>query len=158
MELTYDNILEFMEEYFPVFSNLGQDPATVHRMEEFFAPDLVFTGWMGFPEGQLVYPDRQAFLDFDVSHPWAFERLTPLDMTIDERRGTVFAMIRFEFVDRETGKVLVEELGNALYHLALDQDGAIKIKKLLFFPQRLAPGVRPGSDVFNTVPPEFQGR
>jgi hypothetical protein len=158
MELTYDNMVAFMQEYFPVFSNLGQDPATVHRMEEFFAPDIVFTGYMGFPEGLLVYPDRQTFLDFDVSHPWAFERLTPLDLTVDERRGVVFALMKFEFVERKTGKVLVEELATGQYHLALDDAGTIKIKKLIFFPQRLAPGVRPGSDVFNTVPPEFAGR
>ncbi len=137
MELTYDTMVKFMDEYFPVFSNLGQDAATVHRMNEFFAPDLLFTGYMGFPEGLLVYPDRQAFLDFDISHPWAFERLTPLDLTVDERRGIVFALIRFEFVDRKTGQVLVEELGTAQYHLALDENDTIKIEKLLFFPQRL---------------------
>ena len=32
MKLTYDNMVTFMQDYFPVFSNLGQDPATVHRM------------------------------------------------------------------------------------------------------------------------------
>jgi len=154
MELTYDSMVEFMEEYFPVFSNFGQHPATVHRMNDYFAPDLVFTGYMGFPEGLLVYPNRQAFLDFDVSHPWAFERLTPLDLTVDERRKVVFALIKFEFVERETGRVLVEELGTAQYHLALDENGTIKIKRLLFFPQRIAPGTRSGSDVFNARPQE----
>ena len=46
------------------------------------------------------------------------------------------------------GQVLVEERGMSLYHLALDESDAIKIKKLLFFPQRVAPGTLCGSDIF----------
>jgi hypothetical protein len=121
-------------------------------MNDYFAPDLVFTGYMGFPEGLLVYPDREAFLQFDASHPWAFERLTPLDMTVDERRKVVFVIIKFEFVERKSGKVLVEDLGVTQYHLALDDEGTMKIKKLIFFPQRLAPGALTGSDVFGSPP------
>ncbi len=148
MELTYDSMVKFMEEYFPVYSEYGQFPETVNRMKDFFAPDLEFTGYMGFPEGLLVYPDRKSFLDFDISHPWAIERLTPLDMMVDERRRIVFVIIKFEFVDTETGKVLVEDLGVTQYHLALDENDTIKIKKLIFFPQRLVPGAKTGSDVF----------
>ncbi len=152
MELTYDNMIKFMEEYFPVYSEYGQDESTVHQMNDFFAPDLVFMGHMGFPEGPLVYPDRKAFLQFDVSHPWAFERLIPEDMTVDERRGIVFVIIRFEFVDRKKGQVLVEDRGVTQYHLALDDNDTIKIKKLIFFPQRLTPGAMTGSDVFDKDP------
>lgn len=152
MELTYDNMVKFMEEYFPVYSEYGQDADTVHRMNDYFAPDLVFTGYMGFPEGLLVYPNRDAFLQFDVSHPWAYERLTPEDITVDERRKIVFVIIKFEFVDRGTGEVLVEDRGVTQYHLTADENDTIKIKNLIFFPQRLPPGVPTGSDVFGRDP------
>ena len=152
MELTYDNMVAFMQDYFPVYSDCGQDPATVHRMKDYFAPDLVFTGYMGFPEGLLIYPDRQAFLDFDVSHPWVYERLTPEDMTVDERRKVVFVIIKFEFVDRRTGQVLLEDRGVTQYHLVVDEKESIKIKKLLFFPIRLVPGALSGDDLFAKDP------
>ena len=55
-------------------------------MNDFFAPDLVFTGHMGFPTGPFTYPDRDTFLSYDISHPWAYERLTPLDLALDENQ------------------------------------------------------------------------
>jgi hypothetical protein len=147
MELTYNAMAQFMDEYFPVYSEYGQDPATAHRMYDYYAPDFVFTGYVGSPD-PVVYPSAEAFIEFDVSHPSSYERLTPEDLAIDERRGVVWALIKFEFVDRETGRVLVEERGVSRYQLALDDCGTIKIKSLLFFPQRLAPGTLSGSDIF----------
>jgi hypothetical protein len=147
MELTYEAIVGFMEEYFPVYSEYGQDPATAHRMHDYYAPDFVFTGYVGYPE-PVVYPSAEAFVEFDVSHPSSYERLTPEDMTVDERRKVVSVIIKFEFIDRTTGRVLVEEQGVSHYHLVLDDSGAIKIKRLLFFPQRVPPGTLSGADVF----------
>ena len=64
------------EEYFPAYSDFGQDPATVQRMNDYYTPDFVFTGYLGFPEPWSI-PSRDAFLAFDVSHPSSYERLTP---------------------------------------------------------------------------------
>jgi hypothetical protein len=147
MEMTYENILEFMQKYFPFYSDYGQDPATAERMKDFYAPDFMFTGYVGRPE-PLVFPSLDAFLAFDVSHPSSYERLIPEDMTIDERRKTVFVIIKFEFIDRKTGEVLVVERGTTQYQLVLDENGDIKIKSFVFFPQRVAPGVLTGADVF----------
>ena len=147
MEMTYEDIVKFMQEYFPVYSDYGQDPATAHRMDDFYAPDFVFTGYVGYPE-PVVYPSREAFLAFDVSHPSSYERLTPEALTIDERGRTVFAIIKFEFIDRKTGEVLVVERGATQYQLVLDENGTIKIKSFVFFPQRLAPGTVSGAEVF----------
>jgi hypothetical protein len=145
--MTYDNILKFMEAYFPVYSEYGQDPDTAQRMNEFYTPDFVFTGYLGFPE-LVVYPSRDAFLAMDVSHPSSYERLTPVEMTIDERRNTVFAIIDFEFIDRATGEVLAVERGATQYRLVLDENDSLKIKSFDFFPQRVVPGTLTGSDVF----------
>jgi hypothetical protein len=144
---TYEAIAAFMEEYFPVYSEYGQEAATAHRMYEYYTPDFVFTGYVGLPE-PVVYPSAEAFVRFDVSHPSTYERLTPEEVMIDERRGAVAAIIRFEFIDRATGTVVLEERGISRYTLTLDKEGRIKIKELLFFPQRTAPGVLTGVDVF----------
>jgi hypothetical protein len=147
MELTYESMVKFMEEYFPVYSEYGQDPATAHRLNDYYTPDFVLTGYVGFPE-PLVYTSRDAFLAFDVSHPSSYERLTPEDMTVDERRKTVFVIIKLEFIDRKTGEVLVKERGATQYQLVLDQNDRIKVKSFVFFPQRVAPGILTGTDVF----------
>lgn len=145
--MTYDDMLAFMQEYFPAYSDNGQDAATVERMHDFYAPDLVFTAYAGRPE-PAVFASRDAFLAFDVSHPSSYERLTPLHLSIDERQKTVFAMIRFEFIDRAAGRVLTEELGTAHYQLVEDEAGGIKIKSCVFFAQRLEPGALTGADIF----------
>jgi hypothetical protein len=147
VELTYDTMVQFMEEYFPVYSEYGQEPATARMMLDYYAPDFVFTGYVGHAE-PVVYPSADAFLEFDISHPSSYERLTPEDMAVDERRGIVWALIKFEFVDRQTGQVLVEERGVSQYHLVLDENDTVKIKTLVFFPQRLPPGTLSGTDVF----------
>jgi hypothetical protein len=147
VELTYDAMVAFMREYFPAYSDFGQDPATVQKMHEYYTPDLVFTGYTGFAE-PTVFPDRTAFLEFDVSHPSSYERLTVEDVTVDERRGVVFAIIKFEYVDRAAGAVLAEERGATQYQLVLDQEGAIKIKSFVFFAQRLPAGALSGTDIF----------
>jgi hypothetical protein len=147
MELIYDDMVKFMEEYFPVYSEYGQEPATAHRMHEYYAPDFVFTGYVGYLE-PVVYPSAEAFVEFDLSHPSSYERLTPEDMIVDERRKRISALIKFEFIDKPTGKVLAEERGVSHYQLVLDERGDIKISSIVFFPQRLAPGTRSGADVF----------
>ncbi len=146
MELTYDNMVKFMDDYFPVYSEYGQDPATVDMMKDYYAPDFIFTGYIGRPE-PITYT-RDTFLEFDVSHPSSFERLTPIDYTIDERRGIVFAIIKFEFIDRNTGDVLVTEQGITQYYLFVDENDTIKIKKFFFYPQRIPVGQVTGSDIF----------
>jgi hypothetical protein len=148
----YAHIAAFMAEYFPTFSEYGQDPATVDVMHDFFVPDLQFFGYMGSSTGPLTFSNRDAFLAYDVSHPWAYERLTPLDMTIDERRKMVFAIIAFEFVERASERVLVKSLGAAQYHLTLDEKSTIKIKRILYFPQRQPPGALSGGDVLGRPP------
>ena len=147
MELTYDAMVRFMEEYFPVYSELGQDPETAHRMHDYYAPDFVFTGHVGRPE-PVVYPSAAAFIEFDVSHPSSYERLTPDDLAVDERRGVVCALITFEFIDTRSGQVLAVERGASRYQLVLDADGTIRIKSLEFFPERLPPGTLSGAEVF----------
>lgn len=148
MELTYDNIVKWMKDYFPVYSEYGQDPATVHRMNDYYTPDFEFIGYVGLPQGPMVMASRDDFLRFDISHPSSYERLTPEDITVDERRNVVIVIIKFEAIDRKTGEVLVEERGVSHYQLVLDENNTIKIKRLLFFPERVPSGTLTVADVF----------
>ena len=40
MKPTHDEIVQWMKDYFATYNLYAQDAATVHRMDEYFAPDL----------------------------------------------------------------------------------------------------------------------
>ena len=103
MELTYDNMVKFMEEYFPVYSEYGQDPGDGPPDERLLHARFRLHGICGVSGAAGLSRAPTAFLEFDVSHPSSYERLTPEDMTVDERRKIVFVIIKFEFIDTKDG-------------------------------------------------------
>jgi len=140
MELTYDNILNWMKEYFETYSTYGQKPETADRMKEYFAPDLRFIPYIagiGGPEGG--FRSRDEFIQTAKSHPSWYERLIPDDITIDERRNTVVVLFRMEVVDTKTGEIAIKKSALAHYQLVLDENETIKIKKILFFWETMPP-------------------
>lgn len=152
MELTYDSIAEWMKKYFEVYSTYGQEPATADKMNEFFAPDLRFIPFIaaiGSPEGG--FNSRDEFIHTAKSHPDWYEKLTPQDITIDERRKTVAVLFGMEVISRKTGKVEVKKSALAHYELALDENSAIKIKTIRFFWEVLPAGVPEFYDLFQDI-------
>jgi hypothetical protein len=145
MELTYDNIMKFMKEYFPAYTAYAQDPKTTHRMHDYFAPDLEFIPYVA---GLEHTTDREEFLRIMSSHPSSYEMLTAEDIIIDERQKVVVVLMKTEVVDRNTGKVVVTKSYLPRYQLALDENDTIKIKKLQFFWEVLPPGALEVHEVF----------
>ena len=142
MKLSYDNIVSWMKAYFKVYSTYGQDAATLHRMNEYFAPDLRFIPYIaaiGGPEGGFF--SRDEFLQKAESHPSWYEKLTPEDITVDERRHVVAVRFGMEVVDRKTSDVVVKKSAMAHYELILDEESNIKIKTIRFFWEVLPAGV-----------------
>jgi len=146
MELVYDDIVKWMKDYFNVYSNYGQDPKTAHRMNDYFLPDLEFMPYIASLRGPVT--SRDDFLRNTTSHPSSYEKLTPEDIAVDERRKVVVALLRLEIIDRKTGEVLVKKSSIAHYQLVLDENKTIKIKKIHFFWQDLPPGTLEVVDVF----------
>jgi hypothetical protein len=146
MELTYDHIVNWMKEYFQVYSKYGQDPVTAHRMNNYFALDLEFIPYIAALQGPVT--NRDAFLRNTTSHPSSYEKLTPEDIAVDERRKVVVALLRLQIIDRKTEEVLVEKSSIAHYQLVLDENKTLKIKKIQFFWQDLPPGALEVVDVF----------
>jgi hypothetical protein len=142
MEFTYDNIVKWMKEYFEVYSNYGQEPETADRMKEYFAPDLKFMPYiapLGGPEGG--FRSRDEFIQTAVAHTGWYEKLTPLDITVDDRRKVVVVIFNIDVYDRKTGKVAVKRSAIAHYYLVLDEKNTIKIKTIRFFWEVLPTGV-----------------
>jgi hypothetical protein len=146
MELTYESIAKYMKEYFEAFNAYGQNPATIHRMDAYFAPDFEFIPYVArIPK----VVGREEWYKVLLSHPSGYEKLTPEDMVIDDRRKVVVVLIKAEIIDPATREVLVTKRYFAHYPLVLDENNTIKVKRLQFFWEVLPPGVMEIDDVFD---------
>jgi hypothetical protein len=146
MELTYDNIVKWMKDYFQVYSTYGQDPKTAHRMNDYFTPDLEFIPYIAALRGPIT--SRDDFLRVTTSHPSWYETLTPEDITVDERRKAVAVLFKMEVIDRKTGKAVVKKSALSHYQLVLDENNTFKIRKIQFFWEVLPPDVPEFYDLF----------
>ena len=145
MELTYDTIVKFMQDYFETFNTYGQDPKTINRLDEYYAPDVEFTPYVA---GIGHCDSREDFYRVLLSHPSGYEKLTPEEIVVDERRRAVVVLIKAEISDSQTGEVLVTKRYFVLYPLELDVNNTLKIKKIQLFWEVLPPGAMEIDDVF----------
>jgi hypothetical protein len=151
MELTYDNIHQWMKEYFETYSTYGQKLETADRMKDFFAPDLRFIPYIaaiGGPEGG--FKSRDEFIQTAKSHPSWYERLIPDGFTIDERQKTVVVLFRMEVVDTKKNQVAIRKSALAHYELILDESNTIKIKTIRFFWEVMPEGFKEFYEVFGS--------
>lgn len=146
MELTYDNMMDFMEEYFRAYSTVAQDPATTHQMREFYAPEFTLVQY--FP--RYAVSDLQLFLDMSSAHPGIQETLEPEYIMIDDRQNRAAVYLKAYFTVKNTGEV-VTDMTSAHYHLKLDEENTIKIEKLILFQAYLEPGKRGIVDLYADV-------
>jgi hypothetical protein len=134
MASIYDNIVSFMKEYFPAYSEYGQIAETHHVMDKFYTPDLVFD------DG--VVTNREQWYAACLKHPAIQDKLILEHLFIDAKQKEAGAILKTQAIDRATGKVLLELKMNVLYGLKIDQSGDIKIKNVKVFletnPQKVA--------------------
>jgi len=133
MDSKYNDILHFMEEYFPAYSLHAQTLETQHIMDEFYAPDLIFDNG--------VVTSRDQWYERCLAHPNVQDKLTVEHLLIDERQNEVFAFLKTEAIERKTGQVLLEVKMNVLYCLRI-KGRDIKIAEVRVFlsgdPQKAA--------------------
>lgn len=144
MELNYENMMNFMLEYFPAFVKYGQNPNEKHRLHEYFAKDFDFFPYF-HGVGQVT--DRDVFLTQMSSHPSCREEMEPDEIFIDEKRHVAVALLSARIVDAASNEVLVSKKYCPIYWLGLE-DGKIKIKKIRFFWEQLAAGETDVLDAF----------
>jgi hypothetical protein len=131
MEMSRSSITEFMEKYFRDYSVFAQDPKENYRMAEFYAPDIVFSIYLG----DIEECGPEEFLRRVYSHPRIQETLTPKHMVIDEAQGMVVVLVRSTFVVKATGEMVKDMWFSAHYKLKLDEKKTLKMDHLWLFPQ-----------------------
>ena len=149
MELTYDSIVRWMKEYFDTYNQYAQNPDTVNRMCDYFAPDLEFIPYVAtLGDGNKV-TSRDDFLKILAGHPSSYETFVPEDIVVDEKRGVVVVLLRVQVFDSQTGEVLLRKSYLPHYQLVLDENNTIKIKKIQFFWEVMPPGTLEVNDLFS---------
>ena len=144
MGLTYDQIAQYVEEYFAAFNAYGQDPGQIHRMDDYFAKDFVFNPFIAYV-GKVS--GRDEWYKVLLSHPSGIEKLTPEDVVIDDRRQAFVAQIKTDLIDRDTQETLLTKRYLARYPL-VEEEGKIKVQRLDFFWEILPAGALEIDDVF----------
>jgi hypothetical protein len=145
MEFTYDTIVKYMKDYFKTFNAYGRDAKTIHKLDDYFAPDLEF---FPFVAGVGHVKGREEFYRVLLSHPSGIEKLTPEDIVVDVKKKVAVILIKAEITDARTQELLVKKYYFVLYPLMLDENNTIKIKKLQLFWEVLPPGALEIDDVF----------
>jgi hypothetical protein len=125
LESIYAEIMRFMEDYFPAYSQYGQTAETQHFMDRFYAPDL------SFDDGLVT--SREQWYKRCLAHPAVQDKLTIEHLFVDETQKEVGALLKTRAIDRVTGAVLVELKLNVFYGLKIENDKDIKIAKVKVF-------------------------
>jgi hypothetical protein len=124
MASIYNDIVSFMKEYFPAYSEKGQVMETQHVMDKFYAPDLAFD------DG--VVTGREQWYKACLSHPAVQDKIVLEHLWVDEKQKEAGALCKTQAIDRKTGQVLLELKMNVLYSLNVDNKD-IKIARVRVF-------------------------
>jgi hypothetical protein len=123
----YDDIINFMKEYFHAFSEYGQVAETQAVMDKYYTPDLVIDDNM--------MTSREQWYRACLSHPAIKDVLVNEHLFIDEKQKEVGALVTTQYINRSTREILVELKMNVVYYLKIDSNREIKISKFRVFVQ-----------------------
>jgi hypothetical protein len=131
-----------MKDYFAAYNAYAQNPDTVHRMSDYFMPDVRFVPYVsafGGPGNAIT--NRSDFFRMFTSHPTVYEKFEVEDIAVDEKRMVVVALLKVALFDSGTNQVLLRKHYLPRYQLVLDERGALKISTILFFWEATPPEV-----------------
>jgi hypothetical protein len=137
MEITYENIAAWFDDYFRAFNKNAGPLETVPNMVKYFAPDMEF--WP-YNMANAERPSTREQLLMSMVHPGLHEELTPREYAIDMKRLVNVVQFQLQFNDEPSGKVWPARQASAHYHLILDQNKNLKIKKIIYFTEASQPG------------------
>ena len=139
MEVTYENILKWFDVYFED-ANKNQGPLeTVPNLKKYFTADFEFMMYTAPP---FFTPplSREELLMLFV-HPGLHEALRPQYYVVDVKRMMVVVQFEFQFTDELSGEVWPPKQASAHYHLILDENEDLKIKKIQYWTESSPPDV-----------------
>lgn len=140
MNPAYEDMAEWMKEYFAAYNAYAQNPETVGRMSDYFTPDVRFVPFVsafGGPGNAIT--NRDDFFRMFTSHPTVYEKFEVEDIAIDERHMVAVALLNVTLFESKTDTVLLRKHYLPRYQLVLDESGALKIRTIHFFWEATPP-------------------
>jgi hypothetical protein len=137
MEVTYENILSWFDTYFED-ANKNQGPLeTVPNLKKYFTADFEFMMYTAPP---FFTPplSREGLLMLFV-HPGLHEALRPQYYVVDVKQMIVVVQFELQFTDEPSGKEWPPLQASAHYHLILDENKNLKIKKIQYWTESAPP-------------------
>ena len=136
MEVTYENLLEWFENYFDEINKYQGDLKTVPKLKKFFAPDLELTMY-SIPSSQPRESMTRDSLLMSFVHPGLQEDLIPRYYAVDVKQLIVFVHFEIRFSDKPSGKTWEPLQASAHYHLIFDENKDLKIRKINYWTEPL---------------------
>jgi hypothetical protein len=143
MEVTYDNIVKWFDAYYEDFNKSSGPLKTAQNMEKYFTMDLQF--WPYNMPDTRGSSSREDLLR-SMIHPGLHEELTPREYVIDMKRMVVVVQFQLQFTDEPSGRVWPAKQASCHYHLVLDKNKELKIKKIVYFIERASPDEAKGQE------------
>jgi hypothetical protein len=136
MEVTYENVSRWFDVYFEdVHKNQGA-LETVPNLARYFSQDLELMMYTGPSAPPAALMSRDALL-ISFVHPGLFEEIIPKYYAIDLRQMIVVVQFEIRFSDEPSGKKWTPIQASAHYHLEVDEDSDLKIRRIHYWTERL---------------------
>jgi hypothetical protein len=130
MEITYETIIKFMKGYFETYDKYGQDPKTIHRLDEYYAKNFG-----GRENG------REEIYKNWLNHPNLHDQLIPMHLIVDERKCEVCVICKAIQTNPHTGEILLTAVFSPCYNVILDKNNRPKLAGIGLVSLNLHPGL-----------------
>jgi hypothetical protein len=135
MDLTYEVTSKWFDEYFEqVRINQGA-LETVPNLKKFFTSDFVLTLHTGPSQSSIKMSRDELLMSF--VHPGLREDILPKYYVIDLRQMVVAVQFEIRFCDAPSGTNWAPIQASAHYHLLLDENGDLRIRRIEYWTEAL---------------------
>jgi hypothetical protein len=136
MEPTYEYLTNWFDAYFDDVRKSQGAIETVPNLRKYFSPDMELMMYTPPKQSRGKSMSRDALL-ISFIHPGLQEDIEPKYYAIDMRRMIVAVQFEIRFSDKPTETVWHPLQASAHYHLAQDDKGELKIRRIYYWTEAL---------------------
>ena len=136
MDLSYEYVLNWFKGYFEDVRKYQGDLKTVPKLKRFFSPDMELSLYTSLSSPPKKTMNRDALL-ISFVHPGLQEDITPNYLVIDLKQLIVVVQFEIRFSDKLSGKKWEPLQASAHYHLIIDENKELKIRKIHYWTEAL---------------------
>jgi hypothetical protein len=136
MEWTYESISKWFDDYFEDVRKSQGDIETVVNLRKYFTDDMELMMYTA-PSAPPCKPMTRDALLISFIHPGLQEDITPRYYAIDRKQLIVAVQFEIHFEDKPSGMNWATLQASAHYHLAIDESGMLKIRRIYYWTEAL---------------------